>query len=46
VPSRATVAAAVAAAVLAVLATQTVDARDKDDGGIVVQDLAYGEVLF
>jgi hypothetical protein len=46
VRSRFTLAAAIAAAVLAVLATRPAGARDKDDGGIVVQDLAYGEVLF
>ena len=35
-----------AAAAAAALAAAPIDARDKDDGGIVVQDLAYGEVLF
>jgi len=34
------------AAVAAAVAAAPVDAREKDDGGIVVQDLAYGEVLF
>jgi tetratricopeptide (TPR) repeat protein len=34
------------AAAVAALAATPVDARDKDDGGVVVQDLAYGEVLF
>ena len=35
-----------AAAAAAALAAAPIGARDKDDGGIVVQDLAYGEVLF
>jgi tetratricopeptide (TPR) repeat protein len=35
-----------AAAVAAAVAAAPVSARDKDGGGIVVQDLAYGEVLF
>lgn len=35
-----------AAAVTTALAAAPIAAREKSDGGIVVQDLAYGEVLF
>jgi tetratricopeptide (TPR) repeat protein len=38
--------AATVATLAAALAAAPVDARDKNDGGIVVQDLPYGEVLF
>jgi tetratricopeptide (TPR) repeat protein len=38
--------AATVATLAAALAAAPVGARDKDDGGIVVQDLPYGEVLF